>query len=266
MFERRILISPYSETKLEQMKTTDRDGQVLETTLEYEAQRISLGDYSYDVFVGSTAGRKGFPNQDFAGICKKKLSLGGTEYDSLLLAVADGVSSRELSEETSKSIIQNTINKFEKDDTSYTSTKVLANNLWTWIADGAQRSPALQGVSTVSVFLFLAIGKETQGIAINCGDSRVYWATPKYVETAKVHVEVLNPRNAISYALGAGRINKEVEHDIYLIDNPVEIFLCTDTFAYAFDGVHVPEEMIPALGRAISSLKDHLTAISVKRV
>lgn len=266
MSEKRISIFPPLETELEPMKSTGRDGNVFETFLEHKTQKITLGNYSYYVFVGSTAGRKGLPNQDFAGVASRKINIEDMDYDCLLLLVADGVSSRELSEETSKSVVENVVANFANNNNSYSSFKSLSTELWDWAAEGAQKAPAPRGVSTVSLFLIAASGEETKGVAINCGDSRIYWATSKYVESAKVHTEVLNPRNAISYALGADRINNKIHHDAYFIDNPVEILLCTDTFAYTFDGVHMPEEMIPTFGAAISSLKDHLTAISVKRI
>lgn len=264
--ENRLILYPSTNPNVEILKSTGREGQVIEALLEYKEQILKFSNYSYNVFIGTTAGKKGHPNQDFAASIQKKLIIEDKEYDSLLLMVADGVSSKKFSEQTSKAIIKNTVDSFIKTTESYSSLKVLSKKLWNWIAESAQSAPAPHGVSTISLFLFMATQDETKGIAINCGDSRIYWATPKYVETAKVHVELLNPRNAISYALGADRINKEIQHDVYFIDNPVEIFLCTDTFAYAFDGVHVPEEMIPTFGRSLSTLNDHLTAISVKRI
>lgn len=266
MVPSRIIINPQLQKKIESLKSTSSNGEITEASLEYNEQIIKLGNYSYNVFIGTTAGRKGLPNQDFASVMERKLYIKDKEYDCLLLIVADGISSKELSEETSKSIVENTSNSFINGLDTYDSFKVIEKSLWDWISDGAQKASAPHGVSTVSAFLFVAREDTTKGIAINCGDSRVFWATPKYVESAKVHTEVLNPRNAIPFALGADRINNTIHHDSYLIENPVEVFLCTDTFAYSFDGVHFPEEMIPTFGRSISSLRDHLSAISVKRI
>lgn len=266
MIPTRILINPQLQKETDSLKTTGPSGEITEAILEYNEQTIKLGNYSYNVFIGTTAGKKGFPNQDFASVVEHKLHIGDKEYECLLLIVADGVSSKELSEETSKSIVENASNSFVNGSDKYDSFKILEQSLWNWIADGAQNTSAPHGESTVSLFLFAASQDETKGIALNCGDSRVFWATTKYVESAKVHTEVLNPRNAISFALGADRINSKIHHDSYFIDNPVEVFLCTDTFAYSFDGVHFPEEMIPTFGHSISSLRDHLTAISVKRI
>lgn len=266
MLQSRIYTFPPTKTIKYQMKIAQDEGSPIETTLEYKDQNIKIGDYSYNVFVGSTAGKKGYPNQDFAGLAQKYLEIGNKKYDCLLTIVADGVSLKEFSEKTSESIVKTTTDIFSTSTKKYNTFGSLAGDLWKWVSDGADKSNAPQGASTVSLYLFAANGEETKGIAINCGDSRVYWATQKYVETVRVQTEVLNPRNAISFALGTDRDNKNMQHDTYLVDNPVEVFLCTDTFAYEFDGVHFPDEMITCLKMAVSRLDDHLTTISIKRI
>lgn len=261
----RLTISPKTEIKTDSLKSILPDGTVVKAELEFIEQTIKLGNFTYNVFVGSTAGKKGLPNQDFAGLGQRTISIANQEWDCLLSMVTDGVSSRENSEETSKSIVENTIENFSKISKKYNTFEVLSEDLWYWISQGAKNSQAPNGVSTVSAFLLCISDEETKGIALNCGDSRVYWATQRYVDSAKVHADITN-NGAITYSLGADRDNEKIYKDIYFIDDNIPVvFLCTDTFAYRHDGVHFPQEMIPAFGRGIGSLNDHLTAISIKK-
>ncbi len=263
----RLTISPKTEIYVSDLKSTLPDGSVVQAYLEFVDRNIQLSQQHFHIFIGTTAGKKGLPNQDFAGLAQKDITIADRKWSTILALVADGVSSRKNSEDTSKSVVENTVDKFSKITSNYSNIEELSGDLWHWIADGAQHSPSLLGVTTLSLFLLAVSEQDTTGIAINCGDSRVYWATPKYVESAKVHVDVTSPTGSITYSLGADRKNDSIKKDVYLINEPIqEVFLCTDTFAYQHDGVHFPSNLIPSFGRALSSLNDHLTAISIKRI
>lgn len=262
----RLKVFPEEKIRVESLKSTLPDGSVVKADLEYVEQDIKLGEYDYHIFVGSTAGKKGFPNQDFAGLVDNTIKVNERDWECLFAIVCDGVSSRERSEETSKSIVENAINSFTKVKNNYKDFEQVSNDLWQCIADGAQKSSAHSGVSTVSAFLLAASGKENVGIAINCGDSRVYWATSKQVYSAPVHTDLTSRKGAITFALGADRVNSKIYKDVFVVKDSIPVvFLCTDTFAYRHDGVHFPEELIPSFGRGIGFLNDNLTAISIRR-
>jgi hypothetical protein len=261
----RLCLYPSGKILLEPLTSTGRDGKEAKAVLEYYQTEINLGNIKYSLHVGSTAGRKGLPNQDAAGISNGVMKIEGKSWDYIAGIVCDGVSSRENSDVTSIAVASEAMKGLNQ-QRDFASFERLIDNVWGNICVGASEPKDGRGITTV-VFFFLAANGADQVLKIlNCGDSRAYWATEKEIYTAAVHNNIFT--GGITYSLGNdGRDNLKVRKDVYTVNEPIQkIFLCSDTFAFTTDGVHFADDLIPVYGRAISSLNDHLTSILVRKI
>lgn len=255
------LIIPGYEVKGEKLTSRGKDGEEIVVNLEYGEGEITLGQKKYHFHIGSTAGRKGEPNQDAAGLVTGKMVMAEEDWDFVLGIVADGVSSRKDSAITSLSVVEKIVTSFEREK-EVTSFDDLIDEIWS-IASTTVEPTGGDGATTLALFLLGVHDETTRMWALNCGDSRVYWATQEKVYTADVHTDIAT--GMITASLMTAKNNLTTKKDVYEIDEEITaVYLCTDTFAYMFDGVHFPKEMIPTYGRALGSLNDHLSAIVLR--
>ncbi|WP_320822051.1 bifunctional protein-serine/threonine kinase/phosphatase [Reinekea sp.] len=214
--------------------------------------RVSLGQYS-------DRGRKSV-NQDFYGACvptNAQLVLKG-----VALALADGISSSDVSQVASESAVTNFLADYYCTSDAWSvqhSVQQVLSASNSWLYAQTQQSPYRDDKNRGYVCTFSALViKSNRAYIFHIGDSRIYRLSEQGVEQlTKDHRRWVDPEHSyLSRALGIDA-HCELEYEVQRIE-------VGDTFVMVTDGVYEHVD-IPQFAQSLNYLDDDLD-LAAKRL